>query len=78
MGVLTCRPPGGDVGPVPDGYGGSPSRHYYVSAIVGELTRKICDFIDGWNGRAHPFVWTKTADRILTKANRHTTSDADH
>jgi transposase len=37
---------------------------------VRELTRKIRDFIDGWNGRAHPFVWTKTADQILTQANR--------
>jgi hypothetical protein len=45
---------------------------------VRELTRKIRDFIDSWNGRAHPFVWTKTADQILTKANRQTTSDADH
>jgi hypothetical protein len=45
---------------------------------VGELTRKIRDLIDGWNGRAHPFVWTKTTDQILTKANRQTTSDADH
>ena len=24
---------------------------------------------------AHPFVWTKTADEILTKANRQTTSE---
>ena len=22
-------------------------------------------FIDGWNQRSHPFVWTKTADEIL-------------
>jgi transposase len=45
---------------------------------VRELTSKIRAFIDGWNDRAHPFVWTKTADQILTKANRQATSDADH
>ena len=45
---------------------------------VRELTGKIRDFIDGWNDRAHPFVWTKTAEEILTKANRQKTSDAAH
>jgi hypothetical protein len=34
--------------------------------------------INGWNNRAHPFVWTKTADQILKKANRPTTSNAGH
>jgi hypothetical protein len=29
-------------------------------------------FINGWNGRCRPFVWTKTADEILTEANRPT------
>jgi hypothetical protein len=43
---------------------------------VRELTGKIRDFIDGWNDRAHPFVWTKTAEETLTKANRQKTSDA--
>ncbi|OZB47957.1 MAG: transposase, partial [Microbacterium sp. 14-71-5] len=32
----------------------------------------------GWNDRAHPFVWTKTPDQVLKKANRQTTSNADH
>ena len=32
-------------------------------------------FVDGWNDRAHPFVWTKAADEILKKANRQTTSN---
>ncbi len=41
---------------------------------VTELTAKIRAFIDGWNNRAHPFVWTKTAEQILTKANRQNTS----
>ena len=40
---------------------------------VTDLTRAIRAFIDGWNQRCHPFVWTKTADQILTKANRRKT-----
>src|SRR5665648_210657 len=32
----------------------------------------------GWNDRRHPFVWTKTAEEILKKATRQTTSDAGH
>jgi transposase len=46
---------------------------------VKELNAKIRAFIDGWNDeRAHPFVWTKTADDILKKANRSTTSNSGH
>ena len=45
---------------------------------VKELNAKIRAFIDGWNDRAHPFIWTKTADQIITKANRQTTSNAEH
>jgi len=45
---------------------------------VGDLTTAIRQFIDGWNQRAHPFVWTKTADQILKKANRQPTSTTDH
>ena len=30
----------------------------------------IRGFINGWNDRAQPFVWTKPADQILTKAFR--------
>ena len=37
---------------------------------VRELITAIKNFITGWNQRAHPFVWTKTADEILKKANR--------
>jgi hypothetical protein len=36
---------------------------------------KIRAFIN-WNDRCQPFVWTKTADQILTKANRKATSVA--
>jgi hypothetical protein len=39
---------------------------------------KIRAFIDGWNDRCQPFVWTKPADQILKKANRPTTSDSVH
>jgi len=39
---------------------------------------KIRQFIDGWNDRAHPFTWTKTADQILDKANRQPTSNTRH
>jgi hypothetical protein len=46
---------------------------------VKDLNAKIRTFIDNWNDdRAHPFVWTKTTDQILTKANRPTTSNSDH
>jgi transposase len=47
-------------------------------ASVTELNVKIRAFIDGWNNRCHPFVWTKTADQILRKANRQNTSNAGH
>ncbi|MFD4367836.1 IS630 family transposase [Rhodococcus sp. NPDC058521] len=45
---------------------------------VRDLTTKIRAFINGWNPRAQPFVWTKTADQILNKANRPKTSNAGH
>jgi hypothetical protein len=45
---------------------------------VKELNAKIRAFIDGWNDRAHPFVWTKTAGQILAKANRQKTSKSRH
>jgi hypothetical protein len=35
-------------------------------------------YINGWTNRARLFVWTKTADEILKKANRQTTSNAGH
>ncbi len=45
---------------------------------VRDLNAKIRAFIDGWNDRAHPFVWTKTAEQILAKANRQNTSNTGH
>jgi hypothetical protein len=45
---------------------------------VRDLNAKIRAFIAGWNDRCHPFVWTKTPDQILKKANRHQTSETHH
>ncbi len=45
---------------------------------VTELNKAIRAFIDGWNDRAHPFVWTKTADQVLSRANRKKTSGTGH
>ena len=49
-----------------------------VFTSVKDLNTKIRAFIDGWNDRSHPFVWTKTAEEILKKANRPTTSNSRH
>jgi hypothetical protein len=51
-------------------------RGTFVS--VKDLNAKIRAYIDGWNDRSHPFVWTKTAEQILKKANRQQTSNARH
>jgi transposase len=45
---------------------------------VKDLIAKIGQFIDGWNDRCQPFVWTKTADELLAKAKRKETSRAGH
>jgi transposase len=52
--------------------------HRGTFGSVRDLNAKIRAFITGWNDRAHPFTWTKTADQILKKANRKKTSDAGH
>jgi len=52
--------------------------HRGTFGSVKDLNAKIRAYIDGWNDRAHPFVWTKTADQILAKANRQKTSNAGH
>ena len=41
-----------------------------VFKSVKDLNGKLRAYIEGWNKRAHPFVWTKTADDILKEANR--------
>jgi transposase len=45
---------------------------------VPDLVATIRAFIDAYNTRCKPFVWTKTADDILPRATRQTTSDAGH
>jgi len=52
--------------------------HRGTFGSVKELNAKIRAFIDGWNNRCRPFVWTKAAADILKKANRQTTSDTRH
>jgi transposase len=45
---------------------------------VKELTARIGEFIDGWNERCQPFVWTKSADELLAKVRKKETSRAKH
>ena len=45
---------------------------------VRDLKQAIRTYIDGWNQRCHPFIWTKDADTILAKARRPTTSLPRH
>jgi len=52
--------------------------HRGTFGSVKDLNAKIRAFVNGWNDRCHPFVWTKTADQILKKANRQTTSNTGH
>ena len=52
--------------------------HRGTFGSVKDLTGAIRAFIDGWNDREHPFVWTKPADQILAKANRQKTSTTEH
>jgi hypothetical protein len=64
---------------LPDKAGsGDMGEHRGTFGDVRELTTAIKKFITGWNDRARPFVWTKTADEILKNANRQPTSNADH
>jgi hypothetical protein len=52
--------------------------HRGTFTSVKDLNTKIRAYFDGWNDRAHPFTWTKTAEQILAKANGQKTSDAGH
>jgi transposase len=45
---------------------------------VPDLIEAITTFIDGWNERCQPFVWTKDADTIIAKAHRKLTSGTRH
>ena len=49
-----------------------------VFPSVRDLMIKIRAFIDGWNSRMHPFIWTKTPDDVLAKIKRKQTSLAHH
>jgi hypothetical protein len=51
--------------------------HRGTFTSVGDLNANIRAFVNGWNDRCDPFVWTRTADEILKKAHRQTTSDTD-
>ncbi|WP_380166393.1 IS630 family transposase [Jannaschia sp. R86511] len=37
---------------------------------VRDLNAKIRAFVDGWNDRSHPFVWTKTAEEMANSGGR--------
>lgn len=57
------------------------SRQYLKSAThasVDELITAIKRFIDSYNQRAKPFIWTKTPEQILTKAKPQDTSGTVH
>ena len=45
---------------------------------VRDLVGKIRQFINGWNDRKHPFIWTKTPEEILDKINRKRTLTTSH
>ena len=46
---------------------------------VPELIAAIEQFIEGYNERAQPFVWTKTAEQVLSKAvQKQDTSETLH
>ena len=45
---------------------------------VTDLIGAIETFIDSWNERCEPFVWTRTADEIVGKINRKRTNATRH
>ena len=45
---------------------------------VKDLVARIGQFIDGWNDRCQPFVWTKTAGELLASAKRKEAPRAGH
>ena len=52
--------------------------HRGVFTSVKDLNAKIRTYIDGWNDRSHPFVWTRTAEEILKHAKPKETSNSRH
>ncbi len=51
-------------------------RGTFVS--VKDLINAIGRFIDGWNDRCQPFMWTKTADQLLCHSRSQKTSFTRH
>jgi len=49
-----------------------------VFPSVPDLVAKIRAFINGWNQRKHPFIWTKTPDQILNRINRKRSNTTSH
>jgi len=49
-----------------------------VFPSVRDLTGKIRTFINGWNNRCHPFIWTKTPDQILAQIKRKPSRTTSH
>ena len=45
---------------------------------VPDLKAAIRAFIDDWNDRCEPFIWTKDAETILAKSKRKPTSNTGH
>jgi transposase len=45
---------------------------------VRDLMIKIGAFINGWNDRCHPFIWTKPADQVIQKIKRKKNSLTRH
>ena len=58
----------------------TPSHPPRSAPVRRDLMIKTRAFIDGWNRRKHPFIWTKTPDEILAKIyrKRNRTSSASH
>ena len=56
--------------------------HRGTFGSVKDLNAEIRAFVNDWNDRCHPFVWTKTADDILKRSQPsddvdHATGDSD-
>lgn len=45
---------------------------------VRDLTGKIRTFINGWNRRKHPFIWTKTPDEISISSTANANTPQRH
>jgi hypothetical protein len=56
----------------------APPENAIVLCVDEKSQIQVRAFIDGWNDRCHPFVWTKTADEVRKKANRQITSNTVH